>query len=52
MKSLAHSRGPIHLGLDVHNLSITAGILEPAASTCSRTTSHVARGTGSRARCR
>lgn len=32
MKTLAHSRGPIHLGLDVHKLSITAGILEPAAT--------------------
>jgi transposase len=33
MKSLAQSRGPIHLGLDVHKMSITAGILEAAAST-------------------
>ena len=32
MKTLAHSRGPIHLGLDVHKMSITAGILEPAAT--------------------
>ncbi len=32
MKSLAQSRGPIHLGLDVHKLSITAGVLEAAAS--------------------
>jgi len=28
MKSFARSRGPIHLGLDVHKLSITAGVLE------------------------
>lgn len=33
MKSLSRSRGPIHLGLDVHKLSITAGILEPGATT-------------------
>ena len=33
MKSLARSRGPIHLGLDVHKMSITAGLLEAAATT-------------------
>jgi hypothetical protein len=33
MKSLAQSRGPIHLGLDVHKLSITAGVLEANATT-------------------
>jgi transposase len=33
MKSFAQSRGPIHLGLDVHKLSITAGVLEANATT-------------------
>lgn len=32
MNTLAHSRGPIHLGLDVHKMSITAGVLEAAAT--------------------
>src|SRR6476646_5992473 len=32
MKTLTHSRGPIHLGLDVHKLSITAGVLDAAAT--------------------
>jgi len=33
MKTFAHSAGPIHVGLDVHKLTITAGVLEPASST-------------------
>ena len=33
MKSLAQSRGPIHVGLDIHKLSITAGVLEAYATT-------------------
>lgn len=32
MKSVARSRGPIHLGLDVHKDSITAGVLAVEAS--------------------
>lgn len=33
MKTFSHSAGPIHVGLDVHKMTITAGVLEPSSST-------------------
>ena len=31
MKTFSQSTGPIHVGLDVHKLTITAAVLEPAS---------------------